>query len=124
LAASLSTIAIILTILAVYGVLSYIVLNRFREFGIRMALGATRKDILRYMLKKAMTLILMGLVIGFLGSYALTRLLVALLFEMSPRDPQVTAGVLAIVAFVAITGSILPALRAANSQPMDTLRCD
>jgi ABC-type antimicrobial peptide transport system permease subunit len=78
LAASLSTIAIILTILAVYGVLSYIVLNRFREFGIRMALGATRKDILRYMLKKAMTLILMGLVIGFLGSYALTRLLVFL----------------------------------------------
>lgn len=124
LAASLSTIAIILTVLAIYGVLSYIVVNRFREFGIRMALGATRKDILQHMLKRAITLIFMGLVIGFLGSYAVTRLLAALLFELSPHDPQVTVGVLILVTLVAITGSVLPALRAANSQPMDTLRCD
>jgi putative ABC transport system permease protein len=124
LAAGLSTIAIILTVLAVYGVLSYIVVNRFREFGIRMALGATRKDILLHMLKRAMALVSLGLLIGFLGSYSLTRLLAALLFEMSPRDPQVTAAILAIVAFVAIVGSIMPAIRAANSQPIDTLRCD
>lgn len=105
-----------------YGVISYVVGLRTREVGIRMALGAERRDVLLMVLRQSLPLTAVGLAVGYLGSLALTRFLGSLLFEVRPTDVAVTgvvAGVLAAVAFIA---SYVPARRAAKVDPTVALR--
>jgi putative ABC transport system permease protein len=117
-----ATLALLLSAVGIYGVISYSVTQRTHELGIRAALGASQRGLLALVIRHGMTLAFTGLALGALGSLALTRLLSTLLFGISPRDPATliaTAGILAAVAFAAC---YIPARRAAAIDPTIALR--
>jgi putative ABC transport system permease protein len=117
-----ATVALLLSAIGIYGVISYSVAQRTHEIGIRAALGARGIDVVNMILKFGMLMAGAGLVLGFLGALALTRLLTTLLFGVGARDPITIAGVGAILATVALLASYLPARRAAEVDPMICLR--
>lgn len=124
LAVAFAGMAALLAVLGIYGVMAYLVSNRSREFAIRMALGATPRGILLQVVGGGMRLIAIGLVIGAAGAYILANLLSALLFDMSPRDPQVMGGIVGLIAIVALIGTCVPAARAAAFEPITRLRSE
>jgi putative ABC transport system permease protein len=103
-------------------VLSYLVTQRRREIGIRMALGAGRETVLRSVMAHGLTLALIGLAAGVAAALVLTRLMASLLFEVSPNDPGTLAGVAALVTIVAAAASLVPAVRATRVDPIVALR--
>ena len=115
-------IALLLGSVGIYGVMSYLVAERTHEMGIRMALGATRVDVMRLVLKYGLTLAAAGLVLGLIGSVALTRLLVTLLYGVSPTDPVTLGAMGALLVGVAMLACYLPARRATRVDPMVALR--
>jgi putative ABC transport system permease protein len=115
-------LALALAAIGIYGVVAYTVTLRTREVGIRMALGAKRRDVLFMVLRDGAALAGAGLAIGFLASLALTRLLASLLFEVSATDPAISAAVAVGLSVVALLASYLPARRAAGVDPMIALR--
>ena len=115
-------LALALAAVGIYGVIAYAVTMRTREVGIRMALGAERRDVLLMVLRGGATLAAGGLGAGFVASLALTRLLASLLFEARPVDLATSAAVAATLAAVALAASYLPARRAARVDPMIALR--
>ncbi|MBZ5728652.1 MAG: ABC transporter permease [Acidobacteriia bacterium] len=115
-------LALALAAVGIYGVVSYTVSLRTREVGIRMALGAGRRDVLGMVLRQGLALVGMGLAAGFAASLALTRLLASLLFEVRPTDVTTSAAVAVVLAAVALLASYLPAHRAAKVDPMVALR--
>jgi putative ABC transport system permease protein len=117
-----ATIALLLSAIGIYGVISYSVVQRTHEIGIRAALGASAVDVVRMILGIGIAMAAAGLVLGFLGALALTRLLATLLFGVGARDPVTMAGVGLILAVVALLASYLPARRAAKVDPMICLR--
>lgn len=117
-----ATVALLLSAIGIYGVISYSVVQRTHEIGIRAALGASKGDVLTLILKHGLLLAGIGLVLGFLGAMALTRVLATLLFGVGARDPITIAGVGAILAVVAMMASYVPARRAAKVDPMICLR--
>jgi putative ABC transport system permease protein len=117
-----ATVALLLAAIGIYGVISYSVVQRTHEIGIRAALGASAANVVGMVLKLGMLMAGAGLVLGFLGALALTRLLATLLFGVGARDPATLAGVGAILAMVALFASYLPARRAAKVDPMICLR--
>jgi putative ABC transport system permease protein len=119
---SFSLLALLLASVGIFGVSSYVVGQRTHEIGIRMALGARRLDILRLILGSAGKLALSGVLIGFLCALALTRLMAGLLYGVSPNDPLTFVVVPAILIFVAMLASYLPARRAAKVDPLVALR--
>jgi predicted permease len=119
-----SMVALLLAAIGLYGVISYAVTQRTREFGIRVALGATRRDVLRLVLGHGIKLVAIGLTIGLVGALSLSHLLVRLLYEISPTDPVTLALVSVILVAVACLASWLPARRAANIHPMNALRAE
>jgi putative ABC transport system permease protein len=116
--------ALLLALIGLYGVMSYIVVQRNREIAVRLAVGAEPRDVLGLTLGRAMRLTLTGVLIGVVGALLLTRLMAGLLFEIAPTDPFTFLAVTALVALVAALASYLPARRAANVDPMLSLRSE
>jgi putative ABC transport system permease protein len=117
-----AVIALLLAAIGIYGVISYSVAQRTHEIGIRAALGATTGDILRLILRSGTLLSGLGLLLGFAGALGLTRLLEALLFGVSSRDPLTIAAVAIILACVAMLACYIPARRASRVDPVVALR--
>jgi len=102
--------------------LSCLVTERRAEIGIRLALGASRETVLYSVVAHGLTLALIGLAAGLAAALMLSRLMTVLLFEVSPNDPATLAGVAALIAMVAATASLVPALRATRVDPIVALR--
>jgi predicted permease len=117
-------VALFLGIVGTYGVISYIVAQRTREIGVRMAMGAAKVDVSRMVLLQGLRLALLGVVIGVIAAAGLTRMMAALLYGVSPLDPITFAGVAALLASVAVVASWIPARRAAAVDPMEALRAE
>ena len=115
-------VALLLGAVGVYGVLSYIVSQRTAEIGVRMALGAEAGDVSRMILRQGTVVVALGVGIGLAGALALTRLMTAVLFGVTPSDPLTYAGVGLGLGIVALAATYLPARRAASVDPIDALR--
>ena len=119
---SFASVALLLALIGIYGVISYSVAQRIQEVGIRRALGAQQSHILRLLVGQGFALALAGIVLGLAGALALTRVMVTLLFRVSATDPATFAGVAALYLLAALAASYLPARRAARIDPMAALR--
>jgi predicted permease len=113
-----------LAIIGLYGVISFFVVQRTREIGVRMAVGASRADILRLVLANALRLILPGVFLGLVLAFTLSRVLSSLLFNVAPHDPAAFAGVTCLLILVALLASLIPGGAATRVNPTVALRCD
>ena len=116
--------ALFLAAIGVYGVMNYAVSRRTGEIGIRMALGAQRRDVLWMILREGAGMVGAGLLLGLVGAIAVSGTLEWLLFEVSPRDPLTLAAIMVLLAGVAFVACWLPARRATKVDPMVALRCE
>jgi putative ABC transport system permease protein len=117
-----AAVAVALTAIGIYGVMAYSVNQRRRELGIRMALGASRADVLRLVVGQGLRLTLMGVTFGLVASFAASRLIATMLFDVSPTDVVTFVAVPALLACAALGASYLPAQRATRIDPMVALR--
>jgi putative ABC transport system permease protein len=119
-----AALALVLASVGLYGVLSYTVAQRTSEIGLRMALGAQRATVVGEVVRKGLLLVALGFMLGLAGAFALTRLLTSFLFGIQPTDPATVAAVSALLLFVAILASYIPARRAASVDPVSALRAE
>jgi putative ABC transport system permease protein len=122
--AAFGGVALALAVVGVYGVVSYVVTQRTREIGIRVALGARRAQVIRLVLLGAMRPVVAGLVVGAAGAVFAARLLGALLYQVKPGDPTVIAGIGALLAAAAVVASLVPGARATRVDPITVLRAE
>src|SRR5262245_820432 len=122
LSACLGALALALAAVGIYGVMAWTVAQRTREIGIRMALGAEAHDVLKLVLRQGMKLALFGIVIGVTASLAVTQVMKSLLFGLSATDPLTYAGVVSLLAMVALLACYIPARRATRLNPLVALR--
>jgi putative ABC transport system permease protein len=117
-------VAFVLTIIGLYGVMSYTVAQRTNEIGIRMALGAQTRDVVVMVVKQGFALVLLGLGIGLIGAFAATRVVASLLFGVTAKDPLTFAGAALVLGLIGLLACYLPARRATRVDPIDALRCE
>ena len=115
-------LAVVLTAVGLYGVLSYQVARRTHEIGIRMALGAEPRQVLRDVLERGLTLATLGVAVGLAGAVAATRLIKTWLFGVSPTEPTILAAISVVLVLVALAACWIPARRATKVDPMVALR--
>jgi ABC-type antimicrobial peptide transport system permease subunit len=108
----------------IYGVMSLHVANRSREFGIRLAIGADPRALVRLVLGEGAVLAALGVILGIAGAMVVTRSLASLLYDVSPTDPAVLMALPLLLAGIAIAACYIPARRAARSDPLSALRAD
>jgi putative ABC transport system permease protein len=120
----LASMALLLAVVGIYGVMAYAVSQRTREIGIRLALGARRAEVTGLMVRQGMLPVAAGVVLGTGVARALTRVISSLLYGLSPNDPLTFTAVAALLAFVALVACYLPACRAVKLDPMEALRCE
>ncbi len=117
-----AAIALLLTAAGIFGLLSYLVTQRTREIGLRMALGAQPRDVLRVIVGHGLRLVLLGLCIGVAAALLVTRWMSSVLFDVKPTDPLTFATVAVLLAAVAFLAAYIPARRALRVDPMVALR--
>jgi putative ABC transport system permease protein len=117
-------VALGLAAIGVYGVIAYLVSQGTREVGIRMALGATPKEILMLVVRQGMTVAVVGVVAGLAGALLVTRFITSLLFGVSATDPMTFLGIAVLLCLTALLASYVPARRAARIDPMVSLRSE
>jgi putative ABC transport system permease protein len=121
---SVAFLALILSCIGIYGVMAYTVTQRTQEIGVRMALGAQRKDVLRMIMGFGIRLVFAGVVIGLAGAFASSHFLASLLYGVKPSDPLTLIAVSLLFVAVILLATFIPARRAANVDPMVALRYD
>ena len=119
-----ATTGLVLAMIGLYGVISFLVAQRTQEIGVRIALGASRGNVLRLVMGKSLRLIVWGTLIGLLSSLALSRVLSSLLFNVGPHDPVTFAFVTLLLVFVTLGATLIPARSATRVDPIVALRCD
>ncbi|HET9409724.1 MAG TPA: ABC transporter permease [Candidatus Sulfotelmatobacter sp.] len=122
--AGFAVLALIVAVVGLYGLMSYAVIQRKHEIGVRMALGAQRNGVLRLVVRNGMTLVLAGELAGLAVALLLTRLASGMLYGVSSRDPWTLAAAAGVLGLVALIASYIPARRAARVEPMVALRCE
>ena len=115
-------LAVLLALIGIYSVLSYLVAEQTSEIGVRLALGALRRDIFSRVIGGSMRLVLGGVVVGLVIALIAVHAIQAVLFNVSPRDPITIAAVIALLGVTALAASGIPALRAASVDPLVALR--
>jgi putative ABC transport system permease protein len=119
-----ATVALLLALVGIYGVVAYAVTQRTREIGVRIALGAVRSDVAALVLRYGTALVALGVIFGLLGAWSTTRVLRALLYEVEPTDPIVFASLTVVTMLVALAASAAPAVRAMRIDPLVALKTD
>jgi putative ABC transport system permease protein len=117
-------VAVFLAVIGVYGTLAYLVARRRHELGVRLAIGASQRQVLVLVLRQGMRLTLLGLGLGLVGALALSGSLQSLLFEISPLDPVTWVSAVVVLAAAAILAGLVPARRASQVDPLETMRAD
>ena len=121
-ASTFGMLALVLATMGLYSVMMFAVSQRTREIGIRMALGATLRDVARLIVGDGMRLVIVGLVLGLAGAFALTRIFSSLLLDVGATDPSTFAAVAILLFGVAMLACLIPARRATRVDPMVALR--
>lgn len=116
--------AVLLAAVGIYGVIAYLVGQRTHEIGIRMALGAQRLDLVGMVVRQGLVMVVPGVALGLFGSYALTRYLQSLLYEVAPTDLLTFGGVTLLVILVSVLAGYVPARRSARVDPLVALRAE
>ena len=119
-----AALALVLAAVGIYGVMSYSIAQRTREFGIRMALGAQRSDVLKLAVGQGLKLVLIGVVMGLVGAFILTRMMASLLYGVTATDSLTFVSVSSVLIAAGLLASYLPARRATKVDPMIALRCE
>jgi putative ABC transport system permease protein len=119
-----AALALALTVIGLYGVISYLVNQRTQEIGIRMALGAQVRHIITLILSHGVTLIALGVVIGLIAAVAATRLMAHMLYDVTATDPLTFSAIALLLTFIALVACYLPARRAAHVDPVIALRSE
>ena len=119
-----ASVALALATIGIYGVMAYLVNQGTRELGIRIALGASQRNILSLVVRQGMVLAFSGVTIGLAAAFLLTRLIRSLLFGVDATDPITFAGISLLLAMITLLASYIPAQRASRIDPLTSLRCD